>query len=239
MLLHHNARGERVPSHLWAVVVRVHHLVSRPGTLEWWRGQVLQWCGMPLGRTPGELATLPQEPTFAERCAVLAAVHDFGAEEGMEFIGPHDRPEEVTKAATRFAVLKVSVEEYTDADAKRLMGMVTGIRKMPFPPFTFSKDFRAAQWGDVQLAFTVKQAACIAVMRTHGGWLGGDFILANAGEAYPVKKTESVRVELEGLECCGRLRDVFKGSPAWGSLIESHAERKNLFRLVRPPRPKL
>ena len=236
MSLHRNARGEPVPEHLWKVTVAVHHLVARPGVEEWWRGLVREWCKMPLGRTPAEYVVVPVEPTLAEECAILAAVHDYGAEEGMGTIGPHDRLGELTEDAIRFAVLAVAVQELPDTDTARLMVILSGIRRLLFP--SFSRDFRAVQWGSEQFTFTVREAACLAVMRKYGGWLGGDAILVNASEAYPVQ-SELVRQELEGLETCNRLRDVFKANPAWGALIEAHPTRKNLFRLARPPQPKL
>ena len=48
-----------------------------------------------------------------------------------------------------------------------------------------------------------------------------------------------MKSELVGLEVSPRLRDLFKKHPAWGTMIEAHPKTRNLFRLARPPVPKL
>lgn len=237
--MRHNARGQHVPVCLWNVARRVHRLASRPRLLEWWRRQVLQWCEGDWGRTPAEYSPLPQALNLPEQCAVLAAVHDFAAEAGMELIGPHDGTESAAcepTPALKYAVLKVAVAECTEPEAKRLAGFARQIRKKLIPAFRFSPDFRAAVWGAQRFEFTIAQAACLSVMWRHrSDWLGPDYVLSQAAE-YP-GRSEAAKNSLERLQFAARLRDVFKGHPVWGRLIQVHPGKDGLFRLAPPPIP--
>jgi hypothetical protein len=193
----------------------------------------------------------------------LAAIHDHAAQLGVELIGPHDRdakkgdmsraeakkktkrkktvadnvePGPITSAAVCYAVLKVAVSEYTEIDVTRLRTYLKNIRKELKPPFRFSSDYRSAKWGDKAFVFTLRQAACLSVMHREGDWLGAEDILFRAPKIYPVKSAQ-VQRELSGLDRTSRLRDLFKGHSAWGTMIVSHPTTRNLFRLVRPFMP--
>jgi hypothetical protein len=188
------------------------------------------------------------EPTLAEQCAVLAAIHDHCVEAGVEPIKPNkvakgDKPAKITGDEARYSCLKVATEEYSAADANRLLGYLKAIRKMLCPPFRFSRDYRSAVWGDRHFTFTLREAAILSVMEAEGGWLGTDYILCNAADTYlgKVKKAKSKKMksELARLEVTPRLRDLFKTNPAWGTMIVPHPKTRNLFRLARPPVPKL
>jgi len=201
-------------------------------------------------RRPFDYMTLPLEPTLAEQCAILAAVHDHCVEAGAKLVKPdkwvtaRNKPAKITSDAARYTMLRVVVSDYYSVkDTKRLLGYLKGIRKTLCPPFRFSRDYRSAVWGDRRFTFTIREAAILSVMEAEGGWLGTDYILCNAADTYlgKVKKAKSKKMksELARLEVTPRLRDLFKTNPAWGTMIVPHPKTRNLFRLARPPVPKL
>ena len=135
--------------------------------------------------------TLPLEPTLAEQCAILAAVHDHCVEAGAKLVKPdkwvtaRNKPAKITSDAARYTMLRVVVSDYYSVkDTKRLLGYLKGIRKTLCPPFRFSRDYRSAVWGDRRFTFTIREAAILSVMEAEGGWLGADYILCNAADTY-------------------------------------------------------
>lgn len=118
-----NARGELVPEHLRNVASRVQHVLSLPGGLQTLQSQTRLWCQQKRERTPAEYQPLPIGLSPTEKCAVLAAVYDFAAGGGAELIGPHDKPGEINSAldVAAFAVLKVTVQDYSPQDAAQLL----------------------------------------------------------------------------------------------------------------------
>ena len=250
LVAHQNAHGQHVADHLQKVASRVHFLVRQPPVMQWWRSQVSQWCEAGAGgRYPGDLAPLPVELAAHEEAAVLAAIHDHAAQRGWCLIGPHDvgdGPDAYkhprARSVVKYAALKVAVAEYTEREARRLLRILKRLRgrlakeklvKIA-PTFRFSRDCRCVTWGEQHFEFTVKQAACIALMRGRR-WLGSDYILTNADEAYiALVGSERLADKLEGLELTSRFRDVFKGHGAWGTMILAHPTAKGLYRLASP-----
>jgi hypothetical protein len=227
----------------------VHRLIfSRSEWLAWFRAQVIRWCDGSSGERqgaaferwtrPAEMMPLPQEATPDEQAAILAAIHDLCAKYDADLIGPLDReadgdqPAEVTDAAQRFMVLRVVVADLPATAVPILQRYLKAMRRKLRPPFEFSPDFRSVQWGDQEFTFSLCQAACLNLMNGRG-WIGAHFILANAPDYYP-DRSKNAGAVLDKLEFSRRLRDLFRGHPAWGTMIVAHETTKNLYRLVPP-----
>ena len=218
-----------------------------PGAMTWWRGQIALWqpYSVPYPpqddsseiRTPGEHCPLPVALTVPEQCAVLLRRFTIIVPSRA---GSGSEPAMQGRAAVAYQVLTVTVADFTAADAQGLMRCLREIRRIVAPRMKFGPDFRSATWGNREYTFTAKQGGMsFGAVDNCPHWLSADFVLANAGDEYPQgcrrSKSDATAAHLDRLDLAVRLRDVFKNSEAWDTLIEQHPDRNGLIRLA--PRP--
>jgi hypothetical protein len=88
----------------------------------------------------------------------------------------------------------------------------------------FSRDYRSCRWGNVNFEFTPMQAAVVQA-------------LAEARKQGTPAMAQDTLLELAGSAMDGkqaRLRDLFKGNPAWRKMIVP-GDRKGTFKIADPP----
>jgi len=109
--------------------------------------------------------------------------------------------------------------EYVKADLEALTTPGKTASDKEKPKALHSLDFRSVKWFGTEFTFTSYQAACVKVLwkawENGTSEVGGDTILLNA-------------------ECENkRLKDVFKGHPAWGKMIKP-GSTKGAYQLIEP-----
>ena len=137
-----NAHGHHVPEHLWDVARRVHQLVLLDGVLDRWRGRIAEWLEQRAvepgldeqgyvrspDRPASEYAPLDFELRIEEKYALLGAVHDFAANSGTVLLGPYDEPDKVSPEAVVYCVLRVTVADYSKAEAVLLLRFLADVQ---------------------------------------------------------------------------------------------------------------
>jgi hypothetical protein len=150
--LHHNAQGDTIPGHLWAVASDIRPLLSVPGVLELWRKRVADWLrhqragvveeqsshlmplplevSRPTGFRAAEYIPLPLDLTLIEKYAVLGAVHDFalGNRAQVERIEPHDSSNDWIPFLVLKATIYNDVEKIPAVDAQRLLAFLEEVK---------------------------------------------------------------------------------------------------------------
>lgn len=116
----------------------------------------------------------------------------------------------------------------SEVEITLLLSADAGAAAGPDPPpagkLVHGADFAAVKWGDQTFSFTPKQrlivAALVRARRDGHLWLSQEVLLEAA--------------ESE----CGRLRDLFRGHPAWGVMVVSALDADGplgSYRLADPP----
>lgn len=94
--------------------------------------------------------------------------------------------------------------------------------ELEVPP-THSPDFRSIFWAGRRFTFSHTQAAIVEIL--FNAWANGS---QDVGQAYLLEEA--------GSEPSGKIQDLFRESPAWGTLIVA-GENRGTWRLQRPVWP--
>ena len=134
--------------------------------------------------------------------------------------GDQDQPDPLGPALA--SLVRVVVREVA-AELHRLMTAPDTTQATATPlPFRHSADFRSLRWGDTLFSFSPLQAACVGIM-----WAALESGTADLSQAHILEEAGSFS---------DRLRDLFAGHPAFGTLIVKGAA-KGTFRLTPPTLP--
>jgi hypothetical protein len=120
---------------------------------------------------------------------------------------------------------QIPTKQAGERDMERLKSWLRAERARLNPPLTeacrHSDDYRSARWLGTDYTFTATQAACVKVL-----WQNWEKGTAEVGEDTIL---EHPQVEAESK----RLVDLFKGHPAWKTMIVRGAT-KGAYRLAEP-----
>jgi len=198
------------------------------------RANVREWCqqrtggvgvdGAPEGRRANEYSPVPAELDEAERCALLAAVHDLVHQTQL---GPSGQghPDAL---AVPYIALKLTMEQASEEDAARLLEFVVELERAW--RCVHSDDFCSVVWYGREFRFSRSQASCVKILWEN--WERG------TPEVYGNELVKLASVDPYGERLLAEVFRVAGGKmhPAWRTMVVPGVF-KGSYRLAPPPTP--